>query len=493
MNPALKRVLNGFLFTNLIIVPAVAQSIAANNAPRVFPASFAVATSGPASTGKSWITVVDATGDSISSEQPLVSSTSLGFAIDGTGTFGESIGTDNSLNYFQANSSLAPNTVGVNNLPAGGCTSNVTLPANQLYTLDITNNAINMGSATGTPGAYGIAQDGLTGMTPVAMTGGLVAGTTEQRYAIVSQGVPYGVACNNIPTQVTQTGSVTFFEPATGPISGGSISTGKCPVYGVTSSNGQRSFIVNRGDDSITVLNMVGASLDQVIALPLLGGAHAGPVYAEYVPTRGKLLVANYDNDTVSVINVQTDSKGADGPSFGTVVATVDLWNGAAHMCPVPNTSQSVPCSRRPAAIAALPDGSRAYIADQGTGAIDVLDLRVNQVVSTLAIPTGGHPRSLAVVANSSTNSLFSRVYVATPDSNVIPYIYAGDNLLFDTACADGGLCTASGNVSDLHVSTSTPTAGTANNTYTTRLPGAGQPCYQPNFTPQNLAACFTH
>jgi DNA-binding beta-propeller fold protein YncE len=489
------------IFLNLGIVIASAQGIAPNQTFHALPTSYLTVTSEPGTTSPaSWITVFDATGPDVSRAQPLVSSSTLDFTLDGSGTFGESLGTQGSLIFFPATTNLNPGTEGINTLPANSCVSNVTVPLNQLFTLDVANNAIDVGYSTGTAGAYGIAQNATVPMTPVAMTGS----AANSRYAIVSQNVPYGVACNNIATSVTQTGSVTFFETSTDtPDNGTTIPTGRCPVYAVTSPDGRRSFILNRGDDTVTVINLTSAAFDQTVSLVPSGGTHAGPVYAEYVPSRGKLLVTNYDNDTVSIINTQTDSTGADGPAFGQVIATVDLWNGNPHTCVIPGTmGQSAPCSKRPAAISALADGSRAYIAEQGSGMIDILDLRVNQVVQTIGITTGGHPRSVVVVSNASTNSIYSYLFVGTPDSSVIPYTSVEDAVLVEPTCttasqctcATGGICAYNGgNISDLRISAQTPTAGAVNSMYTTRLPGAGQPCASPNFAPANLAACFVH
>ena len=46
--------------------------------------------------------------------------------------------------------------------------------------------------------------------------------------------------------------------------------------------------------------------------------AVAGPVYAEYIPATQQLVVADYDGDTISVIDVSLDEFGNDSPTFGT-------------------------------------------------------------------------------------------------------------------------------------------------------------------------------
>ncbi len=184
---------------------AAAQSIAGNNAPVMFPAAYAVATSGPSpSDGSSWVTVVDATGDTLAAAQKLIGTTVLGFALSSTGSFGNSLESDSSMNYFSGNANLLPGTVGVDTLPPNSCMSSVISSPNGIYTLDYKNNAIDLGlvSGGGALGEISLTQQASVGSTPITMTGNI----SGSRYAIVSQNVPYGVACNNIPTQVTSVG-----------------------------------------------------------------------------------------------------------------------------------------------------------------------------------------------------------------------------------------------------------------------------------------------
>lgn len=459
----------------VLALTAGAQTPIGHTWPMSTPPAYITAES---SSGNSrpFITLVDANGDSLFRAQPLITNFPLGFTLDASGTYAESIESASSLNYYSANSTLAPNTVYINSLPAPSCTANILAPANQLFALDYKNGTVDIGYPTSGPaGSFNIAQGPAVGTTPVAMTGSAGSG----RYFVINQNVPYGVACNNIPHQVTQAGSATGFDAIHGSTTGTVLTLGKCPVYGTTSDDGGRSFIVNRGDDSVSVIDVPRAALDSTILLSS-GPSHAGPVYAEYVPRLGKLLVANYENDTVSIINVQVQSNGTDGPNFGNVVATVDLWNHVQHTG-----------NKYPAAISALPDGSRAYIANQGDGTISVLDLRLNEVVSTLTLTNGSHPRSIAVMSNAATNSLFAKIYVATPDSPVIPYLDAVDNFLYaPNSC---GLCSYNmTNITDLRASTQNASVG-GNNSTSSRTPGAGAPCELPNPSPKNLADCQAH
>src|SRR5262249_11765032 len=151
------------------------------------------------------------------------------------------------------------------------------------------------------------------------------------------------------------------------------IPLGKCPVYGVMTPDGRRTFVLNRGSDTITVINSQANTLDECTpflnqngqlvtchpSLPLsttagLTGpnvpAVAGPVYAEYIQATQQLIVADYDGGTVSLIDVSLDLFGNDSPTFGTTF--------------------TIPVGRNPAAVTALVDGSRAYTADQTDGTV---------------------------------------------------------------------------------------------------------------------------
>src|SRR6185437_4443422 len=109
------------------------------------------------------------------------------------------------------------------------------------------------------------------------------------------------------------------------------IPVGKCPVYGVSSTDGRRVFVLNRGSDSVTVIDSQNNALDDRCPAPVgcvnqngqtyfshptlplsttagLTGANvpavAGPVYGEYIPSTQQLVVADYDGGTISLIDV---------------------------------------------------------------------------------------------------------------------------------------------------------------------------------------------
>jgi DNA-binding beta-propeller fold protein YncE len=191
--------------------------------------------------------------------------------------------------------------------------------------------------------------------------------------------------------------------------------------------------------------------------------ATAGPVYAEYNQATSQLVVANYDGGTISVIDVSLDQYGNDSPTFGTTFTI-----------PVGNTSTPYPAS-----VTVLADGSRAYTANQAEQTVTVVNLSSHTVEKTLSVV--GHPRTVV----STQNSLYGKIYVASPDSPYLTILRTDLDIVDTTVLVEG-------NIVDVRVSTQNGTSGNTNNT--SRIPGYGQPCYLPPVSGQTvtLTACQT-
>ncbi len=94
------------------------------------------------------------------------------------------------------------------------------------------------------------------------------------------------------------------------------IPVGKCPVYAVQTPDLQRLYVLNRGDDTISVINTRNNTPDACTPFQNQNGqwitchptiqlpAGSGPIYAEYNQATQQLVVANYDGGTISVVNV---------------------------------------------------------------------------------------------------------------------------------------------------------------------------------------------
>ncbi|MGO9775858.1 MAG: YncE family protein, partial [Terracidiphilus sp.] len=229
-------------------------------------------------------------------------------------------------------------------------------------------------------------------------------------------------------------------------------------------------FVLNRGSDSITVINTQNNALDdncpavnqdgQPINCPPNGTLQlphgSGPVYAEYNTATNQLIVANYDGNSISIIDVSLDEYGNDSPTFG--------------------TTYTVPVGNNPASVTVLYDGSRAYTANQTDQTVTTVNLSSHTVEKTL--PVSGHPRTVV----STQNSTQGKVYAASPDSDVLTLIRTDQDVIDTTLLMQGNLV-------DVRVSTQNGTSG--NNNDVSRLPGYGQPCNLPDAAATaSLAAC---
>jgi DNA-binding beta-propeller fold protein YncE len=272
----------------------------------------------------------------------------------------------------------------------------------------------------------------------------------------------------------------------------------------VQNSDSKRFFVLNRGDDTITVINSELNTLDQCTpflnksgqtvtchpTLPLSTasltssnapvncdlatnptcgmGTIAGPVYAEYNIATAQLVVANYDGNSISVIDVSEDEYGNDSSTFG--------------------TTYTIPVGTNPASVTVLYDGSRAYTANQGdctpdcttsaNGTVTVVNLSSHVVEKTL--PVTGLPRTVV----STQNSEYSKVYVASPDS---PYLTVLESTPTETDIVDTTIL-VQGNILDVRVSTQNGSSG-SNTNNVSRVPGWGQPC---NLPPAVMASTYT-
>jgi len=120
--------------------------------------------------------------------------------------------------------------------------------------------------------------------------------------------------------------------------------------------------------------------------------------------------------------------------------------------------------------VTVLYDGSRAYTANQADQTVSIVNLSSHTFLK--ALPVTGHPRTVA----STQNSSYGKVYVASPDSNVLTIIRTDEDIVDATQPVVG-------NIVDVRVSTQNAVSGNSNTV--SRRPGYGQPC---NLPPSELA-----
>jgi len=156
------------------------------------------------------------------------------------------------------------------------------------------------------------------------------------------------------------------------------LPAGAKPVWAAASTDGTRIFVVNQGTSSVSVIDTVnnvlippGASCPQDTFC-----VGSGPNYIFYDPTLNRFYITSPADGSLTIINNNVDTATCVN-SGATCVQKVFL-NGA-------------PCNgQHPVSVTALADGSRAYVADDVTNSLCVLDTTSNTF--TKNIPVGLAP-----------------------------------------------------------------------------------------------------
>ncbi len=443
-------------------------------------------------------TIIDYSGDSVMASA-CVGPGPTAFTVDSTGSSGYTINSDHTLSKFPVYNNLQAKFVTYSTLPTTAEPVNLFSPSTGLWAADLDGDIADV--FTGSPETF-------LRSIPVAPMPVVVIGANSglQRNFIISQGnqangTPVGgpgdVACNLSPSTVGVNGEADGIEVSTDTVSS-RIPLGQCPVYAVQSPDLKRLFVLNRGSDTITVINVQNNTLDgqfdaqgqcvqfqsqagQTVTchptLPLSLNAvsvtgiappngtagmtdTAGPVYAEYNAATNQLIVANYDGGTISIIDVPLDEYGND---FNTYDSQGNITGGFGTTYTIKVGQSDAPY---PASVTALLDGSRAYTANQAEGTVSVVNLGSHTLEKTLAVT--GFPRNVV----STQNSSYGKVYVASPNSPYLTVIRTDTDIVDTTVLLEG-------NIVDVRVSTQNGVSGNSN--YVSRIPGYGQPCNLPD------------
>ena len=458
--------------------------------PASQPAAYAVAVSATTSNAPGVATIINYSGDSVMAEAPLspngatVGAAPVSFSLDPNGANGYTVNRDGTITNFPISTTLQSKNVQYTTVPPTSKLVNLTALSGGLWAADLTGNVAD--SFSGSPQAFKIAIP--VADTPIAIV--TPSSSTPQRVYAVSQQIAgaTGVECNASP-RAQVTGAVTPIEVSSNSPDT-AIPVGICPVYGVETPDTQRLFVLNRGDDTITVINSNINALDNQCppptgctnqngqtyfshpSLPLSTSAGlaqdagnnvpaiAGPVYAEYNAATQQLVVSNYDGNTISVIDVSLDQFGNDSPTFG--------------------TTYTIPVGKNPASLTVLVDGSRAYTANQADGTVTVVNLSSHTVEKTLTVV--GNPRTVVSIQNSQ----YGKVYVGSPNSPYLTVIQTVSDLVDTTVLLEGTLV-------DVHITNNSggSASGAGNPAFVSRIPGYGQPCNTPGAAATaSLSAC---
>ena len=409
------------------------------------------------------VTILDFSGDSVMAQAQLGVGP-LTFALDAAGANAYSLNCDNTISTVPIETSLQTKLVLRSTLFADAVPLNALAVTGAQYIVEQGRNSV--GAFTGSPAA--LKQEVSVAPSVISVTGIPAA----QRVYAISQGNSNGGSLAwgqcSAPGSVSVNGEADAIEVATNTIST-RLPLGVCPVYGVTSADGQRTFVMNRGSGTITVindqLNTLDTNLNAAGTINLCNGAspcNAGPVYGQIYATSNLLVTANYDNNTISIIDVSLDIYGNDSPTFGKVLATV-------------------PVGANPASLTILQDGSRVYTANEGDGTVTVVNLVSYTPQATIAVQ--GTPTSPNLVApghplipqprtiDSAYNYPIGKVYVTAQNSPYVTIIRTDTDVVSATVQVQG-------NVVDLHTTAQyTGTSATSGNLNTqSRAYGSGAP-----------------
>ncbi len=227
-------------------------------------------------------------------------------------------------------------------------------------------------------------------------------------------------------------GTATAIETTTNTASS-SITVGVNPVYGVMTADGRRAFVMNQGSNTVSVIDAQNNHPDASIPTGYIQDPNAiAPVWADFAPTLSELLVANEgngsDNGSVSIFSIPLCSASSlptnpncnpnnpiDAAGFGTLV-------------------KNIPVGKNPVMIAALQDGSQAYVINQGDSTVSVINLTTNTVTDTIQLPATQSPTFIAVTTGTPTG----KVYVTSTTSKLMTVIRTDTNAIDTTVNLQG-------------------------------------------------------
>lgn len=439
--------------------------------------SLTMVVSAPSAKTNGVMTVVDYSGDTVMDQVQIGVAPTM-VALDLTGVTAFTYHADGTLDDFALSSTLQAKSINHPALPAGANLSGLFDGVSGLWASDLATDSVQVFNYS-----YSWKLQVPVATTPIAIVG--PPSSVAQRNYAISQNISgaTGAECNLSPTTVSTNGLATPIETAS-LTADATIPLGKCPVYALPSPDGRRIYVLNRGSDTVSVIDTTTNAIDGRYdasgnctpytsqsgktvtchpALPLsttavtntgitpVNGttgmtATAGPVYAEYNSSTSQLVVSNYDGSTISIIDVSLDEYGNDSPTFG--------------------TTYTVAVGQNPAAVTVLYDGSRAYTANQTDGTVSIVNLSSHTVEKVLSVV--GHPRTVA----STQNGTKGKVYVASPDTDYLTVLATINDEVDTTILLEG-------DVVDVRVATRAGTSQ-SNDILTSRKPGYGQPCNLP-------------
>jgi YVTN family beta-propeller protein len=356
----------------------------------------------PQTSHNAWVVNYNSNGPGSTTQIDVSGNTNLAVNSMGTGSIAEAFPA-NSLSLYVANSG---NDTVSQYLPtlAGAITTITLLPGSH---------PVALGSATNT--AMYVLNSGANSACPTtgSISTILASTLTVSNTTCVGQNPTALVQspANNYVYVLNQgDNNVSVFSPA-GPALVGNIAllTGQQnPVSVTTSRDGNWVFIVTQGDGIHPgALDLVCASTTQVCTStnpPTVAASvplGVGPGYSVVDTNLNRLYVVNSGDNTVSVF---------------------DTSNVNVSSSPAIPLLATVPVGTDPIGVAALPDGSRFYVANAGSNDVTVVSANSFSTLITVPLPAGANP---VWIASEPTST---KVYVADKGTSQTTVIQTSNN-----------------------------------------------------------------
>jgi YVTN family beta-propeller protein len=166
------------------------------------------------------------------------------------------------------------------------------------------------------------------------------------------------------------------------------IAVGGTPSWIVSNLDGSYMFVVNKGSGTVTAIHTV----DNATTTFTSGtGGGSAPNFAIFDRRRNRLYVTNSGDGTVTVFDLSK--------------SVPQVLSGAQAVVVGSSTS-------KPTSVVPLVDGSRYYVATTATNSVTAVDANSNQVITTISLGTAASTSQPLWIESEPTST---KVYVTTP------------------------------------------------------------------------------
>lgn len=163
-------------------------------------------------------------------------------------------------------------------------------------------------------------------------------------------------------------GTVSIFDATSAPKLTATIAVGKEPDELCVAPNGNRAYIVNRADNSVSVIDLDTLKTTATVTHPTLKRPDGCAVGVD----SKKLYVASSEQNALVVVSTETNQVVKD-----------------------------IPTSKNPRRVAVSPDGKKVYASSEGTGDVHVLDASTDTLLKTIRV--GHSSRNLTFTPDGKT------------------------------------------------------------------------------------------